>query len=515
MNTLVALPATLGSPLTVPMLQMLGVSKRFPGTLAVDGVDFTAQAGEVHALMGENGAGKSTLMKILAGSFADYGGRILLGGEEVALHSPAAARAHGIAMIHQELSLAPPLSVAENVLAGRLPTRGPWLDRRALAREARVCLARVGLDLDPQQAVEELSLHEAQLVEVAKALGRAPRLLVMDEPTSALSRAEAERLFALIRRLRDEGLAIIYISHHLPEVFAIADRVTVLRDGQRVATRPIGEVTGGKLVEMMIGGAASDLYAQRATPPGEPLLRVSGLTRYGFCHDVSFALRAGEILGVCGLCGAGRTELARALVGLDPRDEGRVELAGVALPPHDYQAAIAAGLVYLTEDRKAQGLALRMTVGENTLSAVLGRLCRLGVFRGRRGAPLVERFVRGLDIAPPDPEREVATLSGGNQQKVLLAKWLATDPRVLILDEPTRGVDVGAKAVIHRAVAALADRGRAVILLSSDLPELVGLSDRLLVMRRGHLLGQLPASARNEESALLAANGELALEAAQ
>ncbi|MBI5832491.1 MAG: sugar ABC transporter ATP-binding protein [Armatimonadetes bacterium] len=492
---------------------MVGVTKRFAGTVAVDGVDFELLPGEVHALMGENGAGKSTLMKILAGSFADYTGQILIDGQPVDLRSPQAAQANGVAMIYQELSLAPPISVAENLLAGRLPGRGPWLDRRALTEQARACLARVGLEIDPAVPVEDLSLHEAQLVEVAKALATEPRILVMDEPTSALSREEVDRLFELIDRLRGEGLSIIYISHHLPEVFRIVDRVTVMRDGRRVITHAIGEVTSRSLVELMVGGSVNTLYPVRERPASavgsQPLLRVEGLTRYGFFHDVSFALRPGEIVGLCGLAGSGRSEVARSLCGLDPLDEGRVFLAEEPLMAGDYGAAIGAGLAYLTEDRKAQGLALRLTIGENLLAASTPRLTRWGRYREALGRPTTAGLLTALQVHPAEPEREVSTLSGGNQQKVLLGKWLATEPRVLILDEPTRGVDVGAKAVIHRAVAHVADQGHAVLLISSDLPELVGLSDRILVLREGHLIGELRGEERSEETALLAANGEL------
>jgi ribose transport system ATP-binding protein len=490
-------------------LRMTGVSKAFPGTLAVDCVDFEAQAGEVHALMGENGAGKSTLMRILAGSYPDYSGQVEVQGRVVRLHSPAEAQACGIAMTYQELSLARPRSIAENVLAGRLPCgAGGWLNQRAMLAEARRCLERVGLDLDPRTPVAEISQHEAQLVEIARALGYGPSILVMDEPTSALSREEVDRLFEIILRLKRDGLAIIYISHHLPEVFQIADRVTVLRDGRRVGTYPIAEVTAPTLVEKMIGGAVSDLYATRATRPGAPLLQACGLSRYGFFHDVSFTLRKGEILGIAGLNGAGRTELGRALCGIDPLDEGALWLRGEELWLEGYEDAIRAGLAYLTEDRKTQGLALRLTVAENVLSAILRRLGWMGLYREGMGAARVPGMIGGLQVQPPDPDRETTQLSGGNQQKLLLAKWLATEPQVLVLDEPTRGVDVGAKAIIHRATAAIADRGCGVILISSDLPELVGLSDRILVLRQGHLIGELGGGECSPEEVLLAASGE-------
>ena len=492
-------------------LEMRGVTKRFPGTVAVRDIDFGVRAGEVHALLGENGAGKSTLVKILAGCFDDYPGEIRLNGCPVTLHAPAAAKAQGIAMIHQELSLAGPLSVMENILAGRLPARRGWLDRRAAAREARRCLDLVGLDaVDPRMPVGDLSQHEAQLVEIAKAVGLEPCILVMDEPTSALSRTEVDRLFAIVRRLRRQGLAIVYISHHLSEVFEIADRMTVLRDGRRVGTFEKQDVDARRVVEMMIGGAARDLHAGRRGRPGAVRLRVGGLTRVGFFHACSFEARAGEILGIGGLCGAGRSELARSLCGIDPRDAGRIELDGRDVAPDSSEAAVRAGLAYLPEDRKTQGLALRLTAAENLLASITARLCRLGLFAPRRAAPRVADQFRALQVHPPDPEREAATFSGGNQQKILLARWLATEPAVLILDEPTRGVDIGAKAVIHRAIAEAADRGRSVILISSDLPELVGLSDRVLIMRNGRLTGELSGDACTEEAVLLAANGEAA-----
>ncbi len=489
-------------------LRMDGVSKRYPGTLAVDGVDFTVRAGEVHALIGENGAGKSTLMKILAGAFDDYTGKVSLSNRPVLLHSPKAAKAAGIQMIHQELSLAGPLSIAENVLAGRLPRRGPLLSRRKMIDQCRQHLTRVGLELDPLTPVEELSLHEAQLVEIAKALANAPCILVMDEPTSSLGRAEVGRLFEIIRRLRQQGLAIVYISHHLPEILQIADRVTVLRDGRKVATEDIADVTSAALVEMMVGQNVDTLYAERRTAPGAVRLTARNLSRWGFFHDVSFHAAAGEIVGLGGLSGAGRSELARSLCGIDPLDAGTIELDGLAIRPRNYRHAIAAGLAYMTENRKAEGLALRMTMGENILSAIIPRLCRFGLLNPLRGKGTMVDVIGSLDVNPPQPRRMASALSGGNQQKVLLGKWLAARPKVLILDEPTRGVDVGAKVVIHRAIAALADAGTCIILISSDLPELVGLSDRILIMRGGHIIGQLPRGQADEASVLLAANGE-------
>lgn len=492
-------------------LRMDGVSKEYPGTLAVDRVDFEVRAGEVHALMGENGAGKSTLMKMLAGSFGDYTGQIHVSGKAVELRSPSQACEYGIGMVYQELSLAQPISIAENLLVGRLPVKkGGFVDRRKMLAEARRCLRQVGLEyLDPTQRIEAISQHEAQLVEIAKVLGRNPCILVMDEPTSALSREEVHRLYEIIRKLRRRGLAIIYISHHLPEIFEIADRVSVMRDGHKVATEDIANVTPESLVQMMVGQTIDEFYRQRRSHVGEPILRVRNLTRCGFIHDISFELRAGEILGVAGLAGSGRSELGRTLCGLDPAHGGDVEFAGTRLPPNRYPLAVARGLAYLSEDRKLQGLFLRLPVSSNLLSSLTADHSRFGVYCKTNDKALIETQIESLRIATANAETEVANLSGGNQQKVLLGKWLAKGPRVLILDEPTRGVDISAKRRIHEAVMDLVDRGTAVILISSDLPELVGLSDRALVLRGGHLIGEMTKRDMTEETVLLAANGEL------
>jgi ABC-type sugar transport system ATPase subunit len=493
-------------------LSMQGISKRFPGTLAVDGVDFEVRVGEVHALMGENGAGKSTLMKCLTGCFDDYTGEIGVNGKAVALHSPADAKAQGIGMVYQELSLARPINIAENLLAGRFPTtRMGLLDPKALQREARRCLLLVGLDIDPRKTVEEISPHEAQLVEIAKVLGNHPCILILDEPTSALSREEAQRLFEIIRALKRGGLAIIYISHHLPEVFEVADRVTVMRDGRKMSTHAVAEVTPETLVQKMVGQRVDEFYSERSAVIGPTLLQVERLTRLGFFHDVSFSLRRGEILGVVGLSGAGRSELARSLCGLDPVDFGAVTLDGETMPLEDYPGAVAKGLVYLSEDRKTEGLFLRLPVKTNLMAARLPLLSKWGFYAPGDAPSLVRTFMDELDIVAVSGEVDAGTLSGGNQQKVLLGKCLATDPEVLILDEPSRGVDVNAKRRIHRAVMKLADQGKSVLLISSDLPELVGLSDRAIVLRNGRLIGEMGKEEMSEESVLLAANGHGAL----
>lgn len=477
--------------------------------LAVDNVDMEVRVGEVHALMGENGAGKSTLMKTLTGSFNDYTGCIKIGGQEVLLHSPAAAIAHGVGMVYQELSLARPISIAENLFAGCLPAnRFGLIDHKAMLKSARRCLAHVSLDIDPRKTVEEISQHEAQLVEIAKVLAKKPCILILDEPTSALSREETRRLFEIIRDLKRRGLAIVYISHHLPEVFEIADRVTVLRDGRRVGTHDIHDLTPAELVKMMVGQSINEFYTQRTATIGNVALTINRLTRYGFFHDVSFQLHEGEILGVVGLCGAGRTELARSLCGLDPVHHGEVHLFDEVLEPGKYPDAVQKGLVYLSEDRKVDGLFLRLSVTQNLLAALLPRHSRAGIYFSRDDAPITRRYLDALGIVTVSTETDVGTLSGGNQQKVLLGKWLATHPKVFILDEPSRGVDVKAKRSIHEAIIALADKGTAILLITSDLPELVGMSDRALVMRNGRVIGEMRKAELSEEAALLAANGQ-------
>lgn len=490
-------------------LSMNQVCKRYPGTLAVDRVDFEVYAGEVHALIGENGAGKSTLMKMIAGAFDDYTGEIKIGSKVVQLTSPAIAMKNGIGMIYQELSLALPLSIAENLLVGNLPRKGLMIDRKAMITKTRHYLKRVGLEyLNPMTQVKEISQHEAQLVEIAKALSHNPCILVMDEPTSALSREEVERLFKIIDSLRKQGLAIVYISHHLPEIFRVADRVTVMRDGCKVGTFDIEDVNSEKLIELMVGRSVKEFYSHRQAAFGDTLLKVNHLSRYGFFHDISFEVKAGEIMGICGLAGAGRSELGRAIAGADPIDAGTIELAGEKIVGRKMSQMLKKGIAYLSENRKSEGLALRLTLAENLLTALIPQNTKGLVYSSKLGRPRMLELMQELSIYPPDPSRTVRNLSGGNQQKVLLAKWLAISPKVLILDEPTRGVDVGAKMIIHQAVERLASQGSAIILISSDLPELVSLSDRVVIMRQGHLIGEMQHNEFNEEAVLLAANGE-------
>ncbi|MFP3090848.1 sugar ABC transporter ATP-binding protein [Treponema sp. TIM-1] len=492
-------------------LEMRHVSKSFPGTLAVNNVSFTVSPGEVHALVGENGAGKSTLMKILAGSFSDYTGEILIGGQPVSLHSPGAAKEYGIGMVYQELSLARPISVAENLLAGRLPRKKgtPLVDRKAVERDAKALLERVGLEnLDIHASISEISQCEAQLVEIAKVLGGNPSVLVMDEPTSALSSTEVARLFDIIRRLKSQGIAIAYISHHLQEIFEIADTITVMRDGKHVRTCKAGEVNTEDVVKMMVGRSLGEFYSKREVSIGEEAFRVENLSRYGFFHTINFAVRSGEILGICGLAGAGRTELARSIIGVDPLDAGDIYINRQKVRIRNMGEAIDRGVAYLTESRKVDGLAIALTVGENSLAGIIPRLSRGPLYSSRKNRKTVFELIDKLSIYPRDTEIPVRNLSGGNQQKVLMAKWIAAAPKVMILDEPTRGVDIGAKEIIHGAIAELAARGNAIILFTSDLPEMVGLCDRAVIMRQGHIIGEIDRKNMSEQSLLLAANGE-------
>lgn len=492
-------------------LQMKAVSKRFPGTLAVDSVDFSVKKGEVHALMGENGAGKSTLMKVLAGLFNDYTGEIYINGEKKDLHTPQMAKAAGIGMVYQELSLARRISIYENLLVGRLPKKNAlFIDKKAAIKEAKSLLARVGLEhLNPLEDVSEISQCDAQLVEIAKVLGTSPQIIVMDEPTSALSSEEVQRLFKIIRNLKEQGLAIVYISHHLGEIFEIADTVTVMRDGKKVDTFPIEATDTELLVEKMVGEPVKDFYAEhKSMVTDEVVLKVEDLTRWGFYHHINFELKKGEVLAICGLAGSGRTEIAKGLVGVDQMQAGTLTVHGKPVVFKNFGEAIKGGVGYLTEDRKVVGLALSQTVEDNVLSCVIDKYSKGGLYNPKKQVKLVEDKIEEMGVYPADPKRLVNSFSGGNQQKVLMAKWLASGVDILILDEPTRGVDVNAKQAIHNVVKNFVAQGKSVVLLSSDLPEVVGLCDRALILREGHLIGEIPKEGINENNLLIAANGE-------
>ncbi|CAG9257350.1 ribose ABC transporter ATP binding subunit [Paraburkholderia unamae] len=493
-----------------PLLEMRNIGKTFSGMRALRDVRLDVRRGEVHALMGENGAGKSTLMKILSGAYqADAGAQILLEGKPVAIHGPQAARDLGIAVIYQELSLAPNLSVAENIHAGReLRKRGcRWLaDRAAMERACADVLSRLGARFGPATRVGDLTIAERQLVEIARAMLANARILVMDEPTTPLSTRETDRLFALIQRLREAGMAIIYISHRMAEIYALSDRVSVLRDGSYVGTLERAELSEARLVKMMVGRDLSGFYrkAHRFAGDAPVALTVRDLADGARVHGCSFVLHEGEVLGLAGLVGAGRTELARLIYGARKRSAGTVEVeGGKSLQPRSPRDAIRAGVVYLTEDRKGDGLFLDMSVHDNINVMIAGRDARAGVLDRRKAAGRTGAAVDALAIRVARASANVGSLSGGNQQKVLLSRLLEIRPRVLILDEPTRGVDIGAKSEIYRIIDQLARSGVAILVISSELPEVIGVSDRVLVMREGTIAGELAGEGAISQEAII------------
>jgi ABC-type sugar transport system ATPase subunit len=495
----------LESGATSGLLQVRGVSKSFPGVQALLGVDVDIARGEVHAIIGENGAGKSTLMKILAGIYQPDAGSIMLDGQPITIDGPRRAMALGIAMIHQELNLAPNLSVAENIFLGRAPTRGGLIDWRRLDQQARALLDALGIELNVRDTVEDLSVARQQMVEIAKALSLDARVIIMDEPTSALTERETATLFGIIGRLKTQGVAVVYISHRLDEIFRIAGRVTVLRDGRLVGGAPIGETSPTQLIALMVGRELAALFPRDAIEPGPPVLEARHVNRTGVLHDISFAVRRGEILGLAGLVGAGRTELARALFGADALDGGEILLDGQRVTIRGPRDAIRHGLGFVTEDRKLHGLVLGMSVRENATLAILRELTRFGLVSFARERQVADEYVRQLDIRTPSIDQEVVNLSGGNQQKVVLAKWLATRPRVLILDEPTRGIDVGAKAEVHALMNRLAATGVAILMISSELPEILGMSDRILVIRQGQVSAEFSRADATQEKIMASA----------
>ena len=481
-------------------LRMEGIRKQFPGVLALDDVDLTVRAGEVHVILGENGAGKSTLMKILSGALGKDAGTISLNGREVEIDGPRRARELGVGIIYQELSLAPTLSAAENVFLGREPRRLPGLvDRAAMEEAARAILDGLGADFDVRRPVRDLSLAERQLVEIARALSLDATILVMDEPTSALTDRETRALFDTMRRLTSRGVAIIYISHRLQEIYDVGDRVTVLRDGRRVATLDVAGSDRRELVRLMANREVDELVTRRPSALGAELLRVEGLSRAEELRDVSFALREGEVVGFAGLLGSGRTAVARALFGLDPVDAGRIVVRGRETSIRSPRDAIRAGMGFVTEDRKRQGLVLSLSVRENISLPLLRSLSRFGVVDARAERELASRYATDLRIRTPSIEQVALNLSGGNQQKVVLAKWLACHVDILILDEPTRGIDVGAKQEIYALMERLTAEGLGIVLISSELPEIVGLCDRVHVMRGGAVVGTFERGVSQEE----------------
>ena len=489
------------------VLEMRGIRKAFPGVVALDGVDLSLNAGEVHMLLGENGAGKSTLMKILSGAYRKDGGEIRVHGEPVEIGGPRDALRLGIRVIYQELNLIAHLSVAENVFLGAAPTRFPgFIDWRRLSASTSRLLADLGMDIDADTPLYRLSLAQRQMVEIAKALREHASILVMDEPTSALTSREVDQLFALIARLVARGVAVVYITHRLDEVYRIGSRVTVLRDGKQVATTPLSAITVEALVRLMANRDLNEHYPKRRMTPGKELLRVEGLGRTGALHDISFRLHAGEVIGIAGLLGAGRTELARVLAGADRADSGRIFRDGEAVSFHTPADAIRRGIGLLPEDRKAHGLVAALTVSRNLSLPHGRRLARAGFRPGRCEERLAEPVVNDLRVKATATQA-VTLLSGGNQQKVVLGKWLAGDARVFIFDEPTRGVDVGAKVEIYHLMNRLTESGAGIIMISSELPELLGMSDRILVMRGGRIQDEFDARVASQETLLSAALG--------
>lgn len=495
------------------LLRVEGITKRFGATTALEGVDFDVRPGEVHALMGENGAGKSTLMKIISGNYHPDEGRILVRGRPVSLSSPKEAMAAGVAIIHQELNTVPYLTVAENLAIGQEPTtRWGVLDRRRMIADARAKLERVGAHIDPTRPIGELSVGMQQMVEIARAVAEDAQVLVLDEPTASLSRTESLHLFELIRQMREQQMGLIYISHRMEEVWELADRVTVFRDGRLVGTRQMRgsgaeAVRPADIVHMMVGREVDDLYVREERLPGPVRLSVRDLTGPGGIGPVSFDVRGGEVVGMVGLVGAGRTEVARLLYGADRATGGVVTMDGKPLAARNPAAGAAAGIGLLPESRKEQALFLEMSVRDNVSISTVGRFCRGGVIgRGAlRGA--VAGVCERLRVRASSPELEVRALSGGNQQKVVLGRLLLQQPGLLILDEPTRGVDIGAKSEIYRIINEIAAAGTAVLVISSDLPEALGISDRVLVMRQGAVVAELPASEATETVVMEHATG--------
>ena len=497
-------------PMTdAPVLEMHEIRKTFPGVVALDGVDFGLRRGEVHILLGENGAGKSTLMKILSGAYQKSAGRVALDGAEVEIRSPAHAQGLGISTIYQEFNLVPHLSVGENIFLGREPRGWPGLiDRRAVNRQAAEVLGRLGLKLDPRRPVKGLRVAEQQMVEVAKALSLDARVLIMDEPTAALAEHEIKDLFAAIRGLKEKGVSVVYISHRMEELFEIGDRVTVLRDGRSVGTFGVRGTSKFELIRLMVNRDLTELFPKERAERGEEVLRVESLSTRGGLDGVSFSLHKGEVLGIAGLLGAGRTELARAVFGLDKLENGTVHVKGKERRIGSPRAAINAGLGFLTEDRKAQGLVLPLSVKDNLCLPSVDKFTTLGFVDSRRERRAADRYVRELRIRTPGLDQKVVYLSGGNQQKVVLSKWLCSEAEVFIFDEPTRGVDVGAKAEIYQLMNRLAASGVAIIMISSELPEILGMSDRILVMRAGRVACEFTAGEATQERILECALGE-------
>jgi len=504
-------PSADGAPGTaVPLLSLRGAAKSFGAVHAIVDASIDLYGGEVHALVGENGAGKSTLVKILAGVHRPDSGQLLVNGTPTVLHGPAAAQDAGIAVIYQEPTLFPDLTAAENIFMGRQPLRrGRRIDARRMRAQARALFERLGVRLDPGRICRGLSIADQQIIEIAKALSLEARVIVMDEPTAALSAAEVARLFDVAATLRASGAAVLFISHRLEEVFEICQRVTVMRDGRQVLSRKLAGLTADDLVRAMVGRQLDDRAADGHHTPGDVVLRVERLTREGVFTDVSFDVRAGEIVAFAGLVGSGRSEVARAIFGIDHYDAGSVTVRGRPLRGSSPTGAMAAGVGFVPEDRRQQGLVMDMSVQQNMALASLGRLRRAGIISSKSERNFAADWALRLRIKFGRLTDPVSQLSGGNQQKVVLAKWLGRQPSLLIVDEPTRGIDIATKAEVHRLLSQLAGNGVAILMISSELPEVLRVGDRILVMREGRLVAEYPHSEASEETIMSAATGQL------
>ena len=498
------------SPTGAPVLVVDGASKFFGPVKALINGSITLFAGEAHALLGENGAGKSTLVKILAGVHGADGGHVNLEGKPVRFSSPIDAREAGVAVIYQEPTLFPDLSVAENIFMGRHPLRsGRRIDRSEMIERSRQVFARLGVHLSPHRVARGLSVADQQIVEIAKAISFNARIIIMDEPTAALSDVEVQRLFDVVATLRKEGAAVMFISHRLEEVFAMCQRVTIMRDGAFVRTAPIEDLTIDEVIYAMVGRDIVSLYGEHARTPGLNVLEVEHLTREGVFTDISFNVRAGEIVGLAGLVGAGRTEVARGIFGIDRVDAGKVRLLGQALKPGSPLAAMRAGIGFVPEDRRQQGLVMEMAIDRNASLASIHELSRFGLIRRSSERRLATEWAARLHLKYGRFANPVKTLSGGNQQKVVLAKWLSRKPRLLIIDEPTRGIDIGTKAEVHRLLGELVEQGVAILMISSEMPEVLGVADRILVLHEGRLSGEFTREEADEESIMRAAAGQV------
>jgi ribose transport system ATP-binding protein len=491
------------------LFKMENIKKSFPGVLALDNISLDLKKGEVHALVGENGAGKSTLMKVLSGIYQPDTGTLYYKGKKVVIEGPIPAQKLGICIIHQELNLAPHLTVAQNIFLGREPMiYGSVLDERKLNKMASEILKSLHLEMDPTTLVKDLGVSKQQMVEIAKALSVKSEVLIMDEPTAALSEAEIEELFRIIHKLKKEGVGIFYISHRLEELKHIVDRITVLRDGRFVSTDDYGKITLNEIIAKMVGRSLQDKFPHRQVAIGEKIFEVENIQRRSVVKNISFHLHKGEVLGIAGLMGAGRTELARAIFGADQRDSGRILLGGEEIFINNPQSAIKAGIAYISEDRKKDGLALKLQVDENVTLANISAISNsLGVLRKKQEKVIASKYVDSLHIKTPSLEQHVINLSGGNQQKVVLAKWLCRNSRVLIFDEPTRGIDVGAKFEVYELINALVAEGVGIIMISSELPEILGMSDRIIVLHEGEIAGELGIAEASQEKILQLATG--------